>query len=301
MKKLLIPFGVHRETGEYTDPEDAINGRKCDCLCPGCEAPLKAIHPSVKRAHFAHDSRHPEFVPERECPLSSVVALAMMMRHVGTLCVGKQFELNPYEIIVPFPCCPGSYEHTIVSDVPHVQVNEVVLDPTLGETTFDLRLKVGERYLYVDLYHHNKPAKTINPELHFAERSGVVGINCDEFYLWMHDHDNAKQKYSELVLSNLLSATCKEWLYHPRQDAAIAIKKSSHKCKLSQSRNTYPTGDSTNHYVTTHWQEQAPAYVPIRHEPVKVKCVVCLSVWDWVPGTSQACTGCKTHLYVVAI
>ncbi|MBK8187477.1 MAG: hypothetical protein IPK77_09700 [Cellvibrio sp.] len=194
MKKLLILFGVHRETGEYTDPEDASNGRKCNCLCPGCHAPLKAIHPSSKRAHFAHDSRHPEFVPDRECPLSSVVALVMMIRHVAGLCVGRDFELNPYEVYVPFPCCAASFEHAIVSEVSHVSVGEVTLDASLGETTYDIRFKIGTRYLYLDLYHSHKPAKTIYPELHFAEKSGVVGINCDYFYLWMDEHDDAKQK-----------------------------------------------------------------------------------------------------------
>ncbi|MCP4488613.1 MAG: hypothetical protein GY820_15065 [Gammaproteobacteria bacterium] len=44
MSELLIPFGIHRHSGDIVEPEDAPKGRACNCLCPGCKAPLLSRH-----------------------------------------------------------------------------------------------------------------------------------------------------------------------------------------------------------------------------------------------------------------
>ncbi len=73
MTGLLIPFGLDRNTRDIVEPEDAARGRACNCICPGCAAPLLSRHPKENRIHFAHDSKHPEAKPEEECPFSSAV------------------------------------------------------------------------------------------------------------------------------------------------------------------------------------------------------------------------------------
>lgn len=49
-----VPFGLRE--GKYWAPMEVAKGKACDCVCPGCGAPLaaKAIESRRKRPHFAH-------------------------------------------------------------------------------------------------------------------------------------------------------------------------------------------------------------------------------------------------------
>ena len=49
-----VPFG--RRDGRFLAPAEVAKGRACDCVCPGCGAPLaaKAQTSRRKRPHFAH-------------------------------------------------------------------------------------------------------------------------------------------------------------------------------------------------------------------------------------------------------
>lgn len=49
-----VPFGLR--DGRYWAPAEVVRGRACDCVCPGCGAPLatKAKESRRKRPHFAH-------------------------------------------------------------------------------------------------------------------------------------------------------------------------------------------------------------------------------------------------------
>ncbi len=52
---LKIPFGYRN--GRYYGPKNVPNGDKCDCVCPGCESPLRANQGSPnskRRAYFSH-------------------------------------------------------------------------------------------------------------------------------------------------------------------------------------------------------------------------------------------------------
>src|SRR5690606_155915 len=105
MKNLLIPFGIDKNTAQIIEPEDAVKGRSCNCDCPGCGAPLLSRHPRINRIHFAHDSKHPDALPDSDCPLSPMVALLMMLRHLAPRLIGELLYQNQYSVRVDFTCC----------------------------------------------------------------------------------------------------------------------------------------------------------------------------------------------------
>lgn len=50
-------FGVNKDTLQRIHIDTAVNGRKCNCMCPACRADLVARNGGKKRAHhFAHAS-----------------------------------------------------------------------------------------------------------------------------------------------------------------------------------------------------------------------------------------------------
>ncbi|MDE7291552.1 MAG: hypothetical protein K2N58_05845 [Treponemataceae bacterium] len=54
MKNIQLPCGV-RKDGNVVYIEDVENGKKCDCVCPGCGQPLVAKNNGKKKEHhFAH-------------------------------------------------------------------------------------------------------------------------------------------------------------------------------------------------------------------------------------------------------
>ena len=62
-----VSFGLH-SSGRLIDAVGARNGLKCDCVCPGCRAPLVARQGQVKAPYFAHHDA-------RDCPGGAMTAL----------------------------------------------------------------------------------------------------------------------------------------------------------------------------------------------------------------------------------
>src|ERR1700730_16969980 len=51
--EIRIPFGVDR-TKRVVHISEVERGRACDCMCPGCDAPLTAVKGAVRQHHFRH-------------------------------------------------------------------------------------------------------------------------------------------------------------------------------------------------------------------------------------------------------
>lgn len=53
MKSIKMPFGL--KGGEYlVHISEVDSGKKCDCICPSCRAPLTAAKGKIKQHHFKH-------------------------------------------------------------------------------------------------------------------------------------------------------------------------------------------------------------------------------------------------------
>ncbi|ADI38447.1 hypothetical protein [Waddlia chondrophila] len=53
MKSIKMPFGLNSD-GNLVHISEVVNGKKCDCICPSCKAPLTAAKGNIKQHHFKH-------------------------------------------------------------------------------------------------------------------------------------------------------------------------------------------------------------------------------------------------------
>jgi len=287
----LIPFGIHRDTGEIVEPEDATKGRACNCLCPGCKAPLLSRHPKAKRYHFAHDSKHEEAKPEEECPFSSAVAVAMMVREVSRSLVGKRICTPEYKLVETFTCCTIHSEDVLISKPAQVLIEQAEPNVSGNSHHFDLKIVVGGYPIYVDLVYKGKPPLALLEAALSAAKAGVLELNCDSFSTGWFKTDKSK-RFSEAVIDFVLEEGVRIWRYHPRQFARMKAAKESHQC-------TYGYDPVSLRVIRppSYLKKSSESLQPQRVASKKYYCVMCDKRWVHMPGSPLACPGCGSHLY----
>lgn len=305
MTGLLIPFGLDRNTKEIVEPEDAARGRACNCICPGCQAPLLSRHPKENRIHFAHDSKHPEAKPEEQCPFSSAVAIAMMARELVGSLSGKLFEIPDYEYEYFFDCC-GDIETLQVKEQKCLTITSASKKPQCAGQTFDLELSFGEAKILVDLFCKGKPPQLVENAEAFAEgKSGVLAISCDTFDVSALA-ENKNIRFSDAVLGFLLKTGFRRWSFHPRQLTLTAKLADSHQCQpaLSARIGANDFDDDAEFYSDDEYSEPAfkidsqslPAF-----EPKQYRCAMCQETWLQKEAGAPTCPKCNTHLFSIGV
>ena len=297
MSELLIPFGIHRETGAMVEPEDAPKGRACNCLCPGCKAPVLSRHPRKNRYHFAHDSRHELAKPEQECPFSSAVAVAMMIRELAPSLGGKAINTPDYQRILKHPCCDLRHDWVQISHSSTVKIAEASSDAD----KFDLKLIVGGYPILIDLIYKGKPRTALVEADLQAAKAGVLALDCDSFLL-SSLRKNRNQRFSEAVADFVLKTGKKKWRYHPRQAAKLQVSRESHQCRRGykpvdiRKPVYYPMPAAPTRVIQPRPAKPKPP--PKKKQPSKrYHCVLC--DLEWVHDFSEplSCPGCHSHLY----
>lgn len=305
MSSLLIPFGLDRKTKEIVEPEDAARGRACNCICPGCQAPLLSRHPKLNRTHFAHDSKHPEAKPEEECPFSSAVAVAMMARALVDSLPGKTFEISDYNYRYNFDCC-GKAEDFLVTKQQRLTITSTSKKPLCAGQTFDLGLSFGEAKILVDLFYEDKPSKLVEkPEIFTEEKSGVLAINCDTFDLAVLA-ENKNMRFSDAVLIFLLETGFRHWSFHPRQSSIIAKSVNGHQCdplvntwkKENNFKGSFKPYSSNEYFEPT---LEANIKILPTFEPKYYRCAICQETWLQKEAGVPTCSKCNTYLFSIGI
>lgn len=306
MNSLLIPFGLDRATGDIIEPEDADKGRACNCICPGCHAPLLSRHPKEKRIHFAHDSKHPDAKPDEECPFSSAVAVAMMVRELAGRFSGKSFFIPEYSVRHRFKCC-GDLREIVITNKKSLKINSAIKKPNCVGRTFDLELGLGEAKIFVDLFYKGKPEQYISKGEVFAEeKSGILAINCDTFDLGSYVKDK-RLRFSEAVLVFLLEAGFRKWIFHPRQSTSLEKEITSHQCRASNNPWEEPVsndqGDMLLNEVVEYLENTQTHTIEsiVSFKPRQYRCVICNIVWLQEKPGAPICPKCETHMYSVKI
>lgn len=231
MSELLIPFGIHRETGEFIEPEDADRGRACNCICPGCKAPLLSRHPQDedRRRYFAHDSKHELAKPEEECPFSSSVAVAMMVRELAQQYIGKIFQTPPLDVGGHCESCHDKWP-IAVTEGAEVVIDDVEVNSSEQSHRFDLKLIVKGYALYIDLIYKGKPPEHLEESELIAVKAGVLALSCDSFSL-ARFKSARKLRFSDAVLVFVLKEGLRQWRFHPRQKSMIEASQRNHRCQ----------------------------------------------------------------------
>lgn len=305
MSSLLIPFGLGRISKAIIEPEDAVRGRACNCICPGCHAPLLSRHPKEHRVHFAHDSKHPDAKPEEECPFSSAVAIAMMARELAELLPGQVFEIPDYAYAHHFECCCKT-EELLVAGKKSLTITSARKKPSCAGQTFDLELGFGKAKILVDLFYKGKPPQCIeNTEVLAEEKSGVLYISCDTFDIGVLAQ-NKQLRFSDAVLAFLLDTGFRCWSFHPRQLVMAAKIEASHQCR--QSSEVWGRASSfevdSGLYAKDEYPEPTPAndQKPLRvFEPKQYRCAMCQETWLQKEAGAPICLNCNTHLFSTVV
>ena len=295
MSELLIPFGIHKDTGVIIEPEDALKGRACACLCPGCKAPLLSRHPKVNRIHFAHDSRHENSMPEAECPFSSAVAVAMMVREIAPALVGKRLHTPRYQRLVSFSCCSCQFAEVLISNATAVVIDVAESNVVAHCHHFDLKLMILGYPIFIALTYSGKPlAALVESEL-VAAKAGVLELDCDSFSSGWGKEDKTK-RFSEAVIEFVLGDGPKSWCFHPRQTERLTAAKANHQCdgggEISELNVSSPTEPKMVAQVVSQSLSQ-PVEITRRH----YHCVMCKQDWVHLSDQSFSCPSCNSHLY----
>lgn len=303
MGDLLIPFGIHRDTGDIVEPEDAPKGRACNCLCPGCKAPVLSRHPKQNRFHFAHDSRHELARPEAECPFNSAVAVAMMIRELAPSFTGKSFNTPDYQINLKHPCCGLKYDFIPISQSAAVRIDESSANVSVNSGHFDLRLIISGYPILVDLVYRGKPLVTLSEEELQAEKAGVLALDCDSF-LAAALKKNRSKRFSEAVTDFVLKYGRRRWRYHPRQAAKLQAARESHQCRPKYNPFEFRRAGFKS-TLNKPPPQKAVSQVMFSPEPVtkpqqaskRFYCVLCDLEWVHDFTGPLSCPGCQSHLY----
>lgn len=303
MTGLLIPFGLDRNTKEIVEPEDAARGRACNCICPGCQAPLLSRHPKENRIHFAHDSKHPEAKPEEECPFSSAVAIAMMARELAESLSGQLFQIPDYEHEYCFDCC-GDFEVLKVTEQKCLTITSASKKPQCAGQTFDLELSFGEAKILVDLFYKGKLPQLVEDTEAFAEeKSGVLAISCDTFDVSALA-ENKNLRFSDAVQRFILESGYRYWSFHPRQLSIISKSLHSHQCQTSTWESASDFEDDPEFDVDDEIFEHAPKTdsQPLpAFEPKQYRCALCQENWLQKEAGAPTCPKCNTHLFSIGV
>lgn len=279
LSNLLIPFGIHRNTGVFINPEDALSGRECCCICPGCGAPLIGVHSTTKRWHFAHDSRHELFNPLQECNLSPQVALAMMIRHQALNCVGEAFDLPSLELRFEgcYPCGCHAFIREEVTPENTISIDAIDKYASNEGHVYDLRIQVQGKFIYVVLQYDTKDDKEgIDLTPYYESKSGLLAIDCDYLVDVISGMYEDGEKYGDGVKAIFLRNVAKHWICHPRTELLVKSHISKHVCGFSGPL----------------------AAAQFTRKPATASCAMCQSNWPLDPDKPLNCVKCNTHLYV---
>ena len=291
MIDLLIPFGIDRSSGGIVEPEDAPRGRTCNCLCPGCRAPVLSRHPKKNRRHFAHDSKHELAKPEEACPFNPAVAVAMMAKELASSLSGKALRTPAYEAVQEYACCRDT-DVVLVASESRVVINSASASVAEYSHAFDLKFVVGGYPIFVDLVYKGKPAMTLRESDLQAVKVGVLAINCDSFST-DRLKNNRSVRFSQVVAEFLLDTGYREWRFHPRTTIVAQKARDEHKCR---DRHTDLRVPIDNRVRDT--RSYSPPELKQNHLAGKrFYCVICDREWVQQAGSNWCCPECKSHLY----
>jgi hypothetical protein len=293
MSELLIPFGIHRDSGEIVEPEDAAKGRACNCLCPGCKAPVLSRHPKEKRYHFAHDSKHELAKPEEECPFSSAVAVAMMIRELAPALIHRSINTPDYKLIQNYECCGAKSNPILVSKSATVKITDSSANVSAYSHHFDLGLMVGDYRIFVDLIYKGKLPVTLHEAELQEAKAAVLTLDCNSFLIASLKKNRSK-RFSEAVTDFVLRDAQRRWRYHPRQVAKMKALREHHRCRSGY----YPVN------IRGVVSEPVPALMSRRKyisrpkpESKRYCCVLCGQEWVHHFTGPLSCPNGHSHLY----
>lgn len=207
--RLRVPFGMRR--GELVDPQlIAESGLACDCVCPGCGAPL-VLRQGTKRRHFAHYRA----AGTLHCVESAIHAAAIQI-----LFESRWLQVPEMFINASVSTKAGS-RHGKFRNLGPARI--IRFDNTVKEKVFTgadgeiLRADVagyrGQRVMIVEICFTHAVDE---PKMKLLRQLGLPALEIDVGDLTM---DAGMEAVRQRVLHDKIG---KKWLYYPGEEGARA-------------------------------------------------------------------------------
>ncbi len=215
MSDVLIPFALHKPTGEQVFVDDVPRGLACECECIGCGERLVA-RKGQNRHHFAHRAK--KINDEEPCPFSFDRAVFWMCREVFR--TATSFAVPAYH--VKFKHHKLTHEYAAVAAQPNtVAIGGVLFpEPLLSSYKGDLViLNVQDHYIAVAINERTPWLPTWPGKKAFRYKDKEIAhIHLDvnaAIKAVRHQKSQFRQSMEDVLLNSI---DAKTWLYHPREE-----------------------------------------------------------------------------------
>lgn len=219
MTALLLPFALRRTDGLLVSPQDVPRGLECNCTCPGCDHAVMSKQGTEKVWHFAHH-RSPACMNGYEKSVHELAKQLIRQR--------RQVLLPMLEAVVS---AVDAFGRSAVDKEPVFDAHTVELDTckstvNLDTVTADLlgQLKGREVIVEISVFHRLAPEK--------KTRLINTGIASFEIDLSRFKREQATLALLEKAIFS--DSTNRQWLYHPKLEAARAIANARLQGRLSE-------------------------------------------------------------------
>lgn len=284
----LIPFGLHKESGELVDVGSVKKGKNCGCICPSCQTPLIARQGEEKEWHFAHKSTKNEDKTKEPCSYSFAVSLRLMIKQLSV----HGIELSLPEMISIYTVQDIASGKTF--DVPYpvtkpstIRLESVDIEQRVDDCLVDVISQVsGCTFVIYVTYKGRKIPYSLKESL----TPNLAVIELQAAFLFEAFKEVTAGKYTE-ALSKFLSESSSgfKWVIHPRQSKALYTLQNHISENFDYYLEKYSLSNQYNHENNFSTLNNS-----ITKEQLHHNCRICEKSWY---GESPYCSNCKTHLY----
>lgn len=224
MTALLLPFASRRTDGLLVSPQDVPRGLECNCTCPGCGHAVMSKQGTEKVWHFAHH-RSPACVNGYEKSVHELAKQLIRQR--------KQLLLPILEAVVS---AVDAFGRPAVEKEPVLDARTVELDKCRSTVNLDTvmadilgLLKDREILVEISVFHRLAPEK----------KTRLIDTGIASFEI-----DLSRFKREQVTLALLEKAifsdtTNRQWLYHPKLEAARATANARLQGRLAETRKQF--------------------------------------------------------------
>ena len=220
---LRVPFGRRLSDGRICEPLEVEIGKKCGCVCPGCQEPLIAKHclNGGMTPHFAHR-------PDSDCKTGFITAL-----HEAAV----QLILDRMECYVPKYVATYTARDALGGN--HVVEGNIVQEQLLSFTQVEREPVVAN--IRPDILATSSIGQ-INIEIavtHFVDADKLQKLKLLKLATLEVDlGDLDRIDFSSLSECLFNSSECVRWLYHPEADQHLLQAKASLAPILAEAKAT---------------------------------------------------------------
>ncbi|NUU44520.1 hypothetical protein [Tardiphaga robiniae] len=200
--------------GKIRHISEVERGYACDCTCPACGAMLNARKGPDNVHHFGHRS----FFSCANGPETALHKLA------------KEIISTERRLLVPEVKAIFGEQSSLIHQRKLVCFDEVVEEARhLSQLVPDIHAKLDEHHLFVEIYvtHACDELKREN-----LRANGVAAVEIDLSRL-------RRDSERSVVRDAVIEKADRQWLFHPRIDAAVDAMRIAHRAKVNAQRKQF--------------------------------------------------------------